>query len=333
MYVCMYMCVHIFPRYFPFDRQICILKFGSWTYNKAGISILKDNRLMVTSQYVNSSEWDVVHTEKVLNTILYGCCPVPFVDITFKITMLRKPSYFVWNVITPCLLLIATILFGFFLPPESGERIALTITLLLAFVVFLQLISMTLPRNYDSVPILTIFYITIMMESSLSLVTTCIVLWAHSNSLKGAVEMPNWVRRFFLHTVAKLLCIRPSKSLPHPPSKYVGDKHSERREDIEVKESYINNGECLKNRNRYESSSSLLESKKTSVGSGDTLDAILNELGTITSTISNQHHDVLLQEEWKLLGRVLDRLFFWLFLLTAIVCSTSILIPAYFIYY
>ena len=222
-----------------------MLKFGSWVYDKTGINILEDNRLMVTSQYVNSSEWDVVQTKKVIHKVLYGCCPIPFVDITFKITLLRKPLYYVWNIITPCVLLIATILFGFFLPPESGERISLSITLLLAFVVFLQLISMSLPRNYDSVPILTIFYIAIMTESVFSFVATCIVLCAHSRSEKDVVAMPNWIRQFFLHIIAKFLCIRSLKMLPHPTSTCVCNNRNKRRERTETKESYVNIGECL----------------------------------------------------------------------------------------
>ena len=291
---------------------------------------MKDNRLLVTSQYVNSSEWDVVQTEKVIHKVVYGCCPVPFVDITFKITLLRKPLYYVWNVITPCLLLIATILFGFFLPPESGERVSLSITLLLAFVVFLQLISTSLPRNYDSVPILTIFYIAIMTESALSFVATCIVLCAHSRSEKGVVTMPNWIRRFFLHIIAKFLCIRSSKSLPNPTSICVCNTHNNRREKTDRKESYVNFGEFLNiSQDKHNGIlSNLSENKTSSVGT----DNILNELEIIKSSINWRHNGDRLQEEWKLLGRVLDRLFFWLFLLTAIVCSTCILVPAYFIY-
>ena len=74
-----------------------------------------------------------------------------------------------FNVIAPCLVLSLTILFGFFFPPESGERISFIITILLAIAVFMQMISGTLPVNSDGVPKLALFYMVILIESALSL--------------------------------------------------------------------------------------------------------------------------------------------------------------------
>ena len=305
----------------------------------AGINMLKDKRSIITSQYVNSTEWDITRTEKVVNRILYGCCPNPYVDITYKITLLRKPFYYIWNVIIPCFVLIATILFGFFLPPVSGERVSFTVTLLLALIVFLEFVNMTLPRNSDTAPIFTIFYTVIMIETGLSLGTTCMVLNIHSNSEKGAVEMPNWIRKFFLHTLAKLLCMRRSKNVAQPPRNYVAD---ERSVIIDMNGTYINNreeiqiqklredGEHRNCQKIFETSSGI---SKKSLASEGSLTAILNELGIITSSIRDHNSEVEVQEEWKFLGRVIDRLFFWIFLLTSFLASACILLPAYYVYH
>mgnify|MGYP001794174642 CR=1 FL=1 len=60
-----------------------------------------------------------------------------------------------------------------------GERITLSITVLLAMAVFLQLVGESLPRNSDSIPLLGMFYIVIMGEISISLILTCWVLNIH----------------------------------------------------------------------------------------------------------------------------------------------------------
>ncbi|XP_057311577.1 neuronal acetylcholine receptor subunit alpha-9-like isoform X2 [Hydractinia symbiolongicarpus] len=351
-------------RYFPFDKQVCILKFGSWTFNKAGITLFEDPRPVITSQYVVSSEWEILSVEKTVNSILYECCADPYMDATFTLNLLRKPLYYVFNVITPCLVLVTTILFGFFLPPESGERISLTITILLAVAVFLQLISDTLPRNSETIPVLAIFYMVVMTESALSLITTCIVLIIHHRSSeKGAAPMPTWVRHVFLNVLAKYLGIRVSSKSRNECDKdfvktesganivyHLGQHHTDKRSPQDGSKYHINNSNGYSRHlingsaerrlnNRYTNDldthhtlqDMLAEQRKENVSKDKNLNVILNELQMITSVIQHKSYHEKIQEEWKSLAKVLDRLFFWLFLLTVVVSATSILLPAYYI--
>ena len=54
----------------------------------------------------------------------------------------RKPLYYVNSIIAPCIIQMVIILFTFFLPPESGERIGVVITVLLVFAVYLEVRSL-----------------------------------------------------------------------------------------------------------------------------------------------------------------------------------------------
>ncbi|VEL09943.1 unnamed protein product [Protopolystoma xenopodis] len=56
--------------YFPFDQQMCLLKFGTWTYDgfKVNVTKLRDN--IDTNTYVPNGEWELIKTEK--------DCPNPF---------------------------------------------------------------------------------------------------------------------------------------------------------------------------------------------------------------------------------------------------------------
>lgn len=291
----------------------------------AGIDLHLDNRPMITQHYKHSSEWDLVRVEKVRNVILYACCPNPFPDVTFKVVLLRKPLYYVFNVITPCLVLVTTILFGFFLPPESGERISLTITILLAIAVFLQLISDSLPRNSDSIPILAIFYMVIMAESAISLITTCIVLVIHYRSSdKATVVMPQWVRKVFLVHCANFLGVKSSSVVSTAGENNDGEFKANRSNDSSAIDNYgfkIDN-ETFERTNFNE--------EKTFEGA---LHSILNEVKFITSNMVEKQRSEEHQEEWKFLAKVLDRLFFWLFLFTVITSTTCILVPVYLIHH
>ena len=136
----------------------------------------------MTSGYVKSAEWDLLKVYKKRNSKRYPCCDNDLSDVTITIAIKRKPLFYIFNLIVPCALVLSMILLGFFLPPESGERITLSITILLAMAVFLQVVGESLPRNSETVPLLGKFYITIMAEISVSLILTCWVLNVHYHS-------------------------------------------------------------------------------------------------------------------------------------------------------
>ncbi|KAI4486985.1 hypothetical protein M0802_012143 [Mischocyttarus mexicanus] len=59
------------------------------------------------------------------NTIVYKCCPEPYVDVTFTIQIRRRTLYYFFNLIVPCVLISSMALLGFTLPPDSGEKLTL----------------------------------------------------------------------------------------------------------------------------------------------------------------------------------------------------------------
>ncbi len=77
--------------------------------------------------------------------------------------MERKSLYSVVNILLPVVLMSLIDLLVFILPPESGEKISLGITVLLAYSVFMLVISETLPRNSDSTPIMS-KYISVLLS-------------------------------------------------------------------------------------------------------------------------------------------------------------------------
>ena len=75
--------------------------------------------------------------------------------LQFSLALKRKSQYSIINVIVPIVLLSIMDLLVFWLPPESGEKVSLGITVLLSFSVFLLVVDERMPRTSDTIPLLS----------------------------------------------------------------------------------------------------------------------------------------------------------------------------------
>ena len=82
----------------------------------------------------------------------------------------RKSQYTIINVLIPIILLSIMDLLVFWLPPESGEKVSLGITVLLSFSVFLLVVDERLPRTSDTVPILSKYHSSSISNMNVSVV-------------------------------------------------------------------------------------------------------------------------------------------------------------------
>ncbi|KAL3876914.1 hypothetical protein ACJMK2_034695, partial [Sinanodonta woodiana] len=113
---------------FPFDKQECQLKFGSWTYNgrQLDLKFLNDRESMITDDYfVENTAWKVLATPAVRNVYKYACCPEPYYDLTFTLVFRRNATFYTYILILPCVLLTSLTLVLFWIPPESPTKMAL----------------------------------------------------------------------------------------------------------------------------------------------------------------------------------------------------------------
>ena len=68
--------------------------------------------------------------------------------------MKRKSLYYIINLIVPAIMLSMLTLLVLRLPPESGEKVSMGVTLLLAFSVYLLIVSDNVPNSSDGVPVI-----------------------------------------------------------------------------------------------------------------------------------------------------------------------------------
>ena len=201
-------------RYFPFDQQQCIMKFGSWTYDGDLIDLVSmgsrpegGTARVDLEDYWESGEWDIVDTPGTKHTVKYPCCDEIYTDITFNLIIRRKPLFYTVNLILPCVLISFLTVLVFYLPSDSGEKITLCISVLLALTVFLLLIAEIIPPTSLLIPLIGRYLLFTMVLVTLSIVITVIVLNIHYRGPSTHTMQP-WVRKMFLEVLPPILYMK-----------------------------------------------------------------------------------------------------------------------------
>ena len=108
------------------------------------------------SPYQDSGQWNIIGSEAKLDlfqsTSVYT--DLYFSAINYKIHVQRKPFYNIVYMALPSFILSLAALLMFWLPPESGEKVSLGITVFLAFSVLMFSLPDDLPESSNSFPIL-----------------------------------------------------------------------------------------------------------------------------------------------------------------------------------
>ena len=88
----------------------------------------------------------------------------------------RRTTFIMIHSVAPLILLSSLNILVFALPAESGEKVSLSITLFLAFAIFLTMLSESLPKNSLTLPIFSVYLIFINVMSTLYVILTVVVL-------------------------------------------------------------------------------------------------------------------------------------------------------------
>jgi nicotinic acetylcholine receptor len=165
-------------EWFPFDLQSCLMKFGSWTYDGHEVDlrhVLQPEGSKVVpvgidmSEFYKSVEWDILLVPVTYNEEYYDCCPEPYPDLTFNITMRRKTLFYTVNLIIPCVGISFLTVLVFYLPSDCGEKVTLSISILVSLTVFFLLLAEIIPPTSLAVPLLGKYLLFTMVRNWLCL--------------------------------------------------------------------------------------------------------------------------------------------------------------------
>ena len=184
---------------------------------------------MNLKDYYPSGEWDILDVPAERHARIYECCPDEFyagtvyifcafraagrlivprlLDIFFNITLRRKTLFYTVNLIIPCVGISCLSVLTFYLPADSGEKVALCITTLLSQTMFFLLMSEIIPSTSLAMPLLGKYLLFTMCLVGLSVLITIVILNVRYRK-PSTHRMAPWVRRFFIQKLPKLLLMR-----------------------------------------------------------------------------------------------------------------------------
>ncbi|CAB4066292.1 CHRNN [Lepeophtheirus salmonis] len=177
---------NISVEYFPFDIQTCKMKWASWTYDGLAINIHAEGETGDTSNYQANGEFVLEGFQSQRNVVNYTCngCDAPYPDITFTIIIRRRPLFYVFNLILPCVLINGIALLVFYVPSESGEKVTLGISALLSMTVFLMTIRESLPPT-EKTPLISLYYGVSICLVSFASAMAVVTLNIHHRGIRG----------------------------------------------------------------------------------------------------------------------------------------------------
>ncbi|XP_060071422.1 acetylcholine receptor subunit beta-like [Ylistrum balloti] len=178
--------------YYPLDIQTCTLSLTSWAYTSNEISLDFETNPVYLDSYIPNGEWELISTFGLI-TGSRSKGDNSFSNVKFSIILRRRPLFHVLNTLFPVALMAVLSAMVFKLPVESGEKIGFALTVLLAYAVYLTLISDNIPSTSVSVCYLSIYLSLILTYGTLSVLCTILVINFHSRTVEE--DIPNWMKR------------------------------------------------------------------------------------------------------------------------------------------
>uniref|UniRef100_A0A3Q2TZ78 Acetylcholine receptor subunit beta n=1 Tax=Fundulus heteroclitus TaxID=8078 RepID=A0A3Q2TZ78_FUNHE len=329
--------------YFPFDWQNCSMVFHSYTYDASEVDLqfyLDENGSEIQeividkNAFTENGEWAICHkpSRKNVGDDLYE-------DITFYLIIERKPLFYIINIIVPCILTSVLAIFVFYLPPGAGEKMTLSISVLIALTVFMLLLADRVPETSLGIPMIVNYVMFTMILVTFSVILSVVVLNLHHRTSSTHI-MPNWVRKVFIHLLPRYIgMMRPNPEEPLLEEESEKEDapfrgFSGRQPGGEYFFRKINPDLVLPWRGRCESTVQLQrlpDSDRFCLILPPNLKSAIDAVTYIAEQLKRQDTDDSVRD-WQFVALVVDRLFLWLFVIITTLGTLAVFLDASFNY-
>ncbi|KAL1227414.1 Acetylcholine receptor subunit beta-like [Trichinella pseudospiralis] len=307
--------------WFPYDSQNCLMKFGLWSYFGAFVDmrqlpeelvkeVVTDEKTvhvlevgMDLSYFYKSAEWDLLSLTSERHEQIYSSCcgKEKYVDITFYFSLRRKTLFYTVNLIIPCFLISFATTLVFYL---SDHKITFSISILVTLTVFFLVLIEIIPPTSLVIPMFGRYLLFTMVLVTLSIIISVITVNLHFR--RGSTHgMPQWMRRVFLHTLPKYLCMN-----------YPGYSGNEQLQKEKAKLSgqfcttfrplCYNGSPCLPRKNETKADRRHRIYRQLVL-------RILRDVRFIEKHFMEIDQDDMIASDWVFVGMVIDRLFLVIF--------------------
>ncbi|NXC47442.1 ACHG protein, partial [Penelope pileata] len=217
--------IHV--TYFPFDWQNCTMVFQSQTYSANEINLLLTVEEGQTVEWIfidpeaftENGEWAIKHrpARKIINSEQFTPDDIQYQQVVFYLIIQRKPLFYIINIIVPCVLISSMAVLVYFLPAKAGgQKCTVSINVLLAQTVFLFLIAQKVPETSQAVPLIG-KYLTFLMVVTVVIVVNAVIVLNVSLRTPNTHSMSQRVRQVCLHLLPRYLGMHMPEEAPGPP--------------------------------------------------------------------------------------------------------------------
>ncbi|MBZ3874320.1 Acetylcholine receptor subunit gamma [Sciurus carolinensis] len=346
--------------YFPFDWQNCSLVFHlcpkpgidiwghpSQTYSTSEINLQLSQEGGQTIEWIfidpeaftENGEWAIRH--RPAQMLLDAEAPAEEAGhqkVVFYLLIQRKPLFYVINIIAPCVLISSVAVLIYFLPAKAGgQKCTVAINVLLAQTVFLFLVAKKVPETSQAVPLISKYLTFLMVVTILIVVNAVVVL----NVSLRSPHTHSMARGVFLQLLPQLLRMHVRPLAPATvqvtrPRLQNGSSSGWSLTTGEEVALCLPRSELLfRQRQRNGLVRAALEKLEKGLEPGQSqefcgslkqaapaIQACVDACNLIARARHQQSHFDSGNEEWFLVGRVLDRVCF-LAMLSLFICGTT----------
>ena len=176
---------------YPFDVQECNIQLTTFTSTDDEVRLKTTQNFTLLKFYVETAEW-AIPTNHVTTEVIYEE-GFPYRIITYKFLLQRTCTSCIVNTLLPVVILTMLNLLSFFVPTESGEKLAYPMSVFLTLAVFLTIIMVSLPESVDGVSYICTFVTFELGLSATTLLFTVITLRLHHEM--GDTQIPPYAIR------------------------------------------------------------------------------------------------------------------------------------------
>uniref|UniRef100_A0A7E4ZR34 Neur_chan_LBD domain-containing protein n=1 Tax=Panagrellus redivivus TaxID=6233 RepID=A0A7E4ZR34_PANRE len=288
--------IHI--TWFPFDEQICALKFGSWSYDgsKLDLVLAEEENGFDLSTYIRNGEWELTDKHAERHIMYYKCCPEPYFDIVFSFKIQRKTLYYGFNLIVPCIAITLLTIIGFTYPAEAGEKISIQINVLLSICIFQNYVSEMSPATSEAIPFLGTYFLFTILTVAISVVGTVVIVNIYNRTTKTHHMAPVMIKVFLRYMPWAMMMKAPRKR--YKPREHFSELHYRR-----VSRPTDTLKEILALRQQSFDTIPLKKLAQLLV-----LEKMLDDVKQMNAMSRNEFNDDLDAHEWRYMSTVIDRI-------------------------
>ena len=189
---------------FPFDTQSCPFRYGSWSYEKGRIDISPQSQIKVEYSAVHNG-WTLLNFSSQMSAKTYT--GETYESIVFSLVFKRTALCRSLNLLLPPLIVGILVLLTFMLPAASGERLTLSVTLLLAMIFFMVGVTHLIPGDDSSMPLIYKFFMATLGQIVFLLIVLIFAMQLHDKKSYDP-PMSQWIRNMILDRLSYWIGIR-----------------------------------------------------------------------------------------------------------------------------